>query len=200
LDNFNSFFLNAKHISIALIIFQFINFYHIIEESGDREYELRTGGYGLRVVSCGLGVAGWEDFRNPQRTTPSLPLIRVGFSGEDLKVSREAFKIPTAPFINNVIKSRGKPFWKRVFPLNPRHRGSLFPKTFKSFGKMAWKKPFFKRVSSKISTRMLNLMTLPFIKGDFRGILSKNEKNPPFPPFTKGGNKKPALVSLPYPT
>jgi hypothetical protein len=26
---------------------------------------------------------------------------------------------------------------------------------------MAWKKPFFKRVSSKISTRMLNLMTLP---------------------------------------
>jgi hypothetical protein len=50
---------------------------------------------------------------------------------------------------------RGKPFWKRVFPLNP------FPKTFKSFGKMAWKKPFFKRVSSKISARMLNLMTLP---------------------------------------
>jgi hypothetical protein len=55
---------------------------------------------------------------------------------------------------------RGKPFWKRVFPLNPRHRGSLFPKIFKSFGKMAWKKPFFKRVSSKISARMLNLMTL----------------------------------------
>jgi hypothetical protein len=26
---------------------------------------------------------------------------------------------------------------------------------------MAWKKPFFKRVSSKISARMLNLMTLP---------------------------------------
>jgi len=25
---------------------------------------------------------------------------------------------------------------------------------------MAWKKPFFKRVSSKISARMLNLMTL----------------------------------------
>jgi hypothetical protein len=61
----------------------------------------------------------------------------------------------------NVINLRGKPFWKRVFPLNPRHRGSLFPKTFKSFRKMAWKKPFFKRVSSKISARMLNLMTLP---------------------------------------
>jgi predicted outer membrane repeat protein len=61
----------------------------------------------------------------------------------------------------NVIKLRGKPFWKRVFPLRPRHRGSLFPKTFKSFGKMAWKKPFFKRVSSKISARMLNLMALP---------------------------------------
>jgi hypothetical protein len=26
---------------------------------------------------------------------------------------------------------------------------------------MVWKKPFFKRVSSKISARMLNLMTLP---------------------------------------
>jgi hypothetical protein len=26
---------------------------------------------------------------------------------------------------------------------------------------MAWKKPFFKRVSSKISARMLKLMTLP---------------------------------------
>jgi len=26
---------------------------------------------------------------------------------------------------------------------------------------MAWKKPFFKRVSSKISARMLNLMSLP---------------------------------------
>jgi hypothetical protein len=56
---------------------------------------------------------------------------------------------------------RGRPFWKRVFPLNPRHRGSLFPKTFKSFGKMAWKKPFFKRVSSKISARLLTVMTLP---------------------------------------
>jgi len=42
----------------------------------------------------------------------------------------------------NVINLRGKPFWKRVFPLNP------FPKTFKSFRKMAWKKPFFKRFSS----------------------------------------------------
>jgi hypothetical protein len=28
---------------------------------------------------------------------------------------------------------------------------------------MAWKKPFFKRVSSKISARMLTLMTLPSI-------------------------------------
>jgi hypothetical protein len=44
---------------------------------------------------------------------------------------------------------------KCVFMVNP------FPKTFKSFRKMAWKKPFFKRVSSKISARMLNLMTLP---------------------------------------
>jgi hypothetical protein len=51
------------------------------------------------------------------------------------------------------------PFGKGFFPLNPRHRGSLFPKTFKSFGKMAWKKPFFKRVSSKISAWMLNVMT-----------------------------------------
>jgi hypothetical protein len=45
----------------------------------------------------------------------------------------------------------------KFVPLNP------FPKTFKSFGKMAWKKPFFKRVSSKISARMLNLMALPFM-------------------------------------
>ena len=64
------------------------------------------------------------------------------------------------PEDENVFQVRGKPFWKRVFPLNP------FPKTFKSFRKMAWKKPFFKRVSSKISAqmlnfRMLNLMTLP---------------------------------------
>ena len=46
----------------------------------------------------------------------------------------------------NVIKLlRGKTFFKKFFPLNP------FPKAFKSFRKMAWKKPFFKRVSSKIS-------------------------------------------------
>jgi len=51
---------------------------------------------------------------------------------------------------------RGKPFWKRVFPLNP------FPKTFKSFGKMVWKEPFFKRVPSKISARMLSVMILRF--------------------------------------
>jgi len=51
---------------------------------------------------------------------------------------------------------KGKTLLEKGFPLNP------FPKTFKSFGKMAWKKPFFKRVSSKISARMLNLMTLPF--------------------------------------
>jgi len=69
-------------------------------------------------------------------------------------------RVQTHPLWGNVINLRGKPFWKRVFPLNPRHRGSLFPKTFKSFGKMAWKKPFFKRVSSKISARMLTLMTL----------------------------------------
>jgi hypothetical protein len=73
---------------------------------------------------------------------------------------------PILPLGGNVINLRGKPFWKRFFPLNPRHRGSLFPKIIKSFGKMAWKKPFFKRVSSKISARMLNfrmlnLMTLP---------------------------------------
>jgi len=48
---------------------------------------------------------------------------------------------------------------EKGLPLNP------FPKTFKSFGKMAWKKPFFKRVSSKISARMLNLMTLPLEAG-----------------------------------
>jgi hypothetical protein len=46
--------------------------------------------------------------------------------------------------------------------LNPRHRGSLFPKIFESFGKMVWKKPFFKRVSSKISARMVN-----FNEGDY---------------------------------
>ena len=64
---------------------------------------------------------------------------------------RYEFAISTpSPLGGNVINLRGKPFWKRVFPLNP------FPKTFKSFGKMAWKKPFFKRVSSKISARMLN--------------------------------------------
>jgi hypothetical protein len=48
---------------------------------------------------------------------------------------------------------RGKPFWKRVFPLNP------FPKTFKSFGKMAWKKPFFKRVSSNVVDTRLTAAT-----------------------------------------
>jgi len=43
--------------------------------------------------------------------------------------------------------------------LNPRHRGSLFPKTFKSFGKMAWKKPFFKRVSSNVVDTRLTAAT-----------------------------------------
>jgi len=65
-----------------------------------------------------------------------------------------------APEDENVFQVRGKPFWKRVFPLNP------FPKTFKSFWKMAWKKPFSKRVSSKISARMLNLTTLPTAGGE----------------------------------
>jgi len=69
--------------------------------------------------------------------------------------------------VGNVINLRGKPFWKKVFPLNP------FPKTFKSFGKMVWKKPFFKRVSSKISARMLNLMTLsPVGRGQGEGCAS----------------------------
>jgi hypothetical protein len=54
-----------------------------------------------------------------------------------------------------VTEKKGKTLLEKGLPLNP------FPKTFKSFGKMAWKKPFFKRVSSKISARMLNLMTLP---------------------------------------
>jgi len=68
------------------------------------------------------------------------------------------------------IQLKGKTLLEKGFPLEPRHRGSLFPKTFKSFGKMAWKKPFFKRVSSKISARMLNLMTLP-LKGESREAL-----------------------------
>jgi hypothetical protein len=38
---------------------------------------------------------------------------------------------------------------------------------------MAWKKPFFKRVSSKISARMLNLMTLPMM-GRYPAKLSQN--------------------------
>jgi hypothetical protein len=78
-------------------------------------------------------------------------------------LTRAGFLFP--PLVKgNVINLRGKPFFKRVFPLTPRHRGSLFPKTFKNFGKMAWKKLFFKRVSSKISARMLNLKTL-LVKG-----------------------------------
>jgi hypothetical protein len=109
-----------------------------------------------------------------------------------LPVSSVSLTPHPIPHKGNVINLRGKPFWKRVFPLNP------FPKTFKSFGKMAWKKPFFKRVSSKISARMLNLMTLPsqgqvFCKGS-----SKHHGKPlKSPLFTKGGNKKTSPCQAP---